>query len=493
MLRISIIYTIINYIIKSTGCDNEDGVGRSYTVSSNSLTLESCSFVRTTIFSGEGGVIYVSNFDLSISDSTFVNCSANNNGGAINVNYGNFLFSRCCASSCAVFSAYGALAYIVAKDSINIEHLTFIDCSKTMQSYDALSLCYGNSSLKYVNGSKTINGANAFGFLSTFQHLTFMFVSIMHNIADGSIVTIMEYTTHDMSNLNFVNNSEKYLTLGLICLDKVSDTGSGIYLFNNVVVLDTIGLLFYLHYEFTLEIHNGHFGNFGTTLANGVIQTINCISGNPTIFNISHYYKNGCEIGDQQLPDKTVEGTAMKSFEETPMKSLEETPARSLEETHLQTFEETPMRSSEETHLQTFEETPMRSLEETHLQTFEETPMRSLEETHLQTFEETPMRSSEETHLQTFEETPMRSSEETNTKTFEATSLRSLEETHAKTYEETPKKTDNNQNLSNNVLYSLSFTFIIILCVSMILFVLSYCIKRKMDETFDSENENLDI
>ena len=476
MIMLNYLIMIRNARMRSVGCINEDGAGRSYSISNSDLTVDSCSFFRTTIYNGEGGVIFISNYDLSLLDSTFVNCSASDDGGAIKVNNGNCVISRCCASSCAVYSADGALAYITVKASLIIEHLSFMECSKTIQSYHTLSLSYNDISLEYVNGSKTINGANPFGFVNNAQSLFMSYVTMIHNYAEGTIFTVFEYTSNDLSYINFVNNSEKTLTFGLICFDKIffdpgplmlekSSNGRvldiGGYLINNIVVLDTVGLLFYLNAEFNLQIHNGHFGNIGTAIANGVFETINCISGNPTLLSISHYYKNGCQIGDQQIPDKTFEETPMQTFKETPMKSFEETPMKSFEETPVKTFEETPMKS--------FEETPMKSFEETPMQTFEETPVK--------TFEETPMKSFEETPIKTFEETPMET----------------LEETPMKTLEETPVNSFNNQNTSNSVLYSLSITIGTILTVSMIAFGVSYFLKGKMDEPFNSDDEKLDI
>ena len=505
-----------NNLITLKICVNEDGTGRSYYEMGNDLIIDGCNFFRNTIFNEDGGVILVANNNLNISDSTFVNCSANKDGGAIKLTNGNFKFFRCCAAFCAVYTSSGSVAYVYVKSSMTTEHLSFMECSRSFQSYHTLSISSGSVSLTNVNGSKTINGVNAFGFFSNLQALTLMFVSIMHNMVDGKIVTIMEYTAHDISYINFVNNTELTVTHGLICFDKIFfDPGPGMlektsngrildiggYLINNIVVLDTVGLLFYLNAEFNLQIHNGHFGNIGTATANGVFETINCISGNPTLLSISHYYKNGCQIGDQQLPDKTLEVTPVKTYEETPVKTFEETPMKSFEETPVKTFEETPVKTFKETPMKSFEETPVKTFEETPMRTFEETPMQTFEETPMQTFEETPMKSFEETPVKTFEETPVKTFEETPVKTFEETPMKSFKETPMKTFEETPMITIeetpansfNNQNTSNSVLYSLSITIGTILTVSMIAFGVSYFLKGKMDEPFNSDDNNLDI
>jgi len=141
-------------ILSGTGCIKESiAAGRSYY--NTDISISMCFFTRSSVFSGNGGVIYISDDDkysMSIESSVFYNCACNDEGGAIYCNLNNSIIKRVCASKCSgqEFDHFG----LVQASNVNlIEYLTISSCAESNTGSVTFSVGKGNQVINNINCS----------------------------------------------------------------------------------------------------------------------------------------------------------------------------------------------------------------------------------------------------------------------------------------------------------------------------------------------------
>ena len=113
----------------SVGCLYEKiGQGRSF--SSDDVLISDCCFLRSSLFTGDGGVIYVNggSFSLNINLSIFYFCSCSSEGGAIFFSSPYSFLNHICASSCFASGNYH-FAYLFGYHTNRIDYLSISLCS----------------------------------------------------------------------------------------------------------------------------------------------------------------------------------------------------------------------------------------------------------------------------------------------------------------------------------------------------------------------------
>jgi len=103
-----------------------------------SFNLSHCFFSRSTLYSGDGSVIYVSggSYSMDVSYSMFYNCSCSLNGGAIYFSSANSSLRMICANRCSCgSSSYGHFAYLIASQANQVEYLSVSFCPHTPEWY----------------------------------------------------------------------------------------------------------------------------------------------------------------------------------------------------------------------------------------------------------------------------------------------------------------------------------------------------------------------
>ena len=96
-----------------------------------SFNLSHCFFSRSTLYSGDGSVIYVSggSYSMDVSYSMFYNCSCSLNGGAIYFSSSNSSLRMICANRCSATSKQ--FAYLGSSQNNQVHYLSVSFCSHT--------------------------------------------------------------------------------------------------------------------------------------------------------------------------------------------------------------------------------------------------------------------------------------------------------------------------------------------------------------------------
>jgi len=124
-------------------------IGRSY--NDSNIEISNCVFMRSSTFTGYGGVISVNEKELtmSISYSMFFNCSSSSHGGAIFFNASSSSMKMICACNCS--SKWGHFGYFINSISNNCEYMSLLSCSYQKSGYGALSSHFGEYMFNYNN------------------------------------------------------------------------------------------------------------------------------------------------------------------------------------------------------------------------------------------------------------------------------------------------------------------------------------------------------
>jgi len=103
--------------------------GRSY--SNQNVDITGCLFVRSAVFSGDGGVIYLyQNYNLKVVNSVFYNCSTTQSGGVIFHYALNVELSRICVYSCRASNNQFATVFVFTSTS-TYELITVASCGSS--------------------------------------------------------------------------------------------------------------------------------------------------------------------------------------------------------------------------------------------------------------------------------------------------------------------------------------------------------------------------
>jgi len=193
--------------IKNSGCFSESiGKGRSYV--NSSINIDECFFIRSTMYSGDGGVIYVfGSFSMNVSCSMFYFCFAKR-GGAICFNSANSSLRIVCANGCSAGSTFsGHFALIGATHGNKVEHISVSNCSHDTQGYYSIWLQSGNQLIKNINSSS--NNAywgSGIGIITPSQFSS-SYCTFSHNWVSDSTCMFFNLITGIISFVNVLNNN----------------------------------------------------------------------------------------------------------------------------------------------------------------------------------------------------------------------------------------------------------------------------------------------
>ena len=133
-------------------CDKSNiDQGRSY--EDQDINISDCFFSRTSQYTGDGGVIYVSSgsHSMYVSFSMFYNCTCSSWGGAIYFTSDNSVLRMICANECSAFN--GFFASILSSQENLVEYLSASKCSQVTTGRALLSLFSGNQRVGNTNSS----------------------------------------------------------------------------------------------------------------------------------------------------------------------------------------------------------------------------------------------------------------------------------------------------------------------------------------------------
>jgi len=434
-----------NEILRGSGfgCELENiAQGRSY-VDIN-INISNCFFSRSSLYSGNGGVIYVSGgtYSMNINYSMFYKCISSPEGGAIFFSAPFSYLRMICANRCSVSSQsnpfiYYHFAYIRASQVNQVEYLSVSNCSQTTSGYYSIYLESGNQMVDNINSS--MNNANQVSGIQiespsffTSSHCTFS-----NNKANYMCIRIKsDSETILMSYANIVHNNSP--SNGVVFINGGSPKMNYCIFKNNQNILFCV-------WSGTLEVshcfiyHSSSFSS-STTVSTERNNSFTYILTYQIQFFGSLYCNADMPLIDRTAMNYTFE-TPIKTPYETPMNTPQETIMNTLHETHINTPQETKMNTPHETHINTPQETRMNTPHETPIITPQETRMNTPHETPNITPHETKMDTLHETHINTPQEIRMNTLHETHINTPQETRMNTLHETHINTPQETKMNT----------------------------------------------------
>jgi len=272
--------------VSATGCVNENiSQGRSH--DSDNINISYCSFLRTSSYTGNGGVIYIdgATYSMSINYSMFKNCVCSNYGGAIYSYSSNSYLGMICANRC--FASWYHFAHLGSSQANQVEYLSVSNCSYTTSGNCAIFFQSGNQRVDNANSS--MNNANIISGIGvnspspfTSSHCTFS-----NNKASSSRCIYFNSNSGkiSMSNANIIHNNSP--SDGV-----VFSNGAGLKMLTYCIFQNNQNYLFYLEAG-SLELSHSfiyHSSSFSTSAS---VSTTNnsftcCLIYQIQFFN-SHY------------------------------------------------------------------------------------------------------------------------------------------------------------------------------------------------------------
>jgi len=312
--------TCLNEIIDS---------GRSY--SNCTINITDCSFRRTAILNGNGGVIYANGveYSMSILLSTFYGCSSSENGGAIYFIGKESYLNMICASHC--YAHYYVYAYIEISMNNTIDYLSILNCYYEHGLNNPIGFLLNNHCLFSSNlSSNRAENVDAFG-IANYNYLKCSYCTISDNYAYG-------YTSIEIYGgeglflfVNIINNYDTSNVFGLIFICNGAKYSLEYCIFDN-----NHATLFYCSSS-EVEIANSYINHIGTFSSKDSITTIsnNSFTQMQT-YKFEFFQSQSCHA-DNPIPLPTPKPTrsAIKTLDPTPLQtppsSPKQTPYRSYD------------------------------------------------------------------------------------------------------------------------------------------------------------------
>jgi len=253
--------------ISSVCIDSISGVGRSY--AQTNVDVVNCFFQRSSVFTGDGGVIYIYGgaHTLSVTDSLFYMCRCSSNGGAILVNStGDSFINKVCAFQCS--AGYGHFAYLRTTNDNIIEMVSVSKCSPSENGYFSFIQSTGNPVLR--NSNSSLNSAYQMSGISTGSQIlyTCSFCTVSNNkVSSGGICVYLSKGTGTITYTNIVHNNSPAYGIVYISL-------SGSYSMNFCVFNMNQNTLFCV-YTGTLKVFHSFINHIGLISVSTPVSTFN--------------------------------------------------------------------------------------------------------------------------------------------------------------------------------------------------------------------------
>jgi len=337
------------------GCEMESITqGRSYL--DKSINISYCFFSRSSVYSGNGGVIYVSAISCSmrINFSMFYNCVASNNG-AIFFSSSVSCLRNICSNKCS--GSWNQFAYILASEINQIEYLSVSFCSTGSVPFGIKT---GNQSIKNTNSSMNTSHQASGVYIdsptsSTISHCTF---SNNQVVSDRCISFFSNTGTISMLYANIVhNNSPSY---GVVFVHGSVTNHLKFCIFQNNQ--NYLFCVFGGSLEVTHSFIDHSSSSFSTskTISTATNNTFASIS----TYQIQFFNSHHC-FTDNPLPMRSVGETFSLTIEESLKMTFKKTIDQTIRETPIKTLNESPMNTYKETLAKTLDITIRETLKET--------------------------------------------------------------------------------------------------------------------------------
>jgi len=329
-------FPIINGV--SYGCISENITqGRSYL--SMNIDISDCSFSRSLVFSGSGGVIYVNGGSLSmnVTYSMFNDCSCSVQGGAIYFISANCIGKCLCAFKCSAHTYQFAI--FGASNSNSEDLLSVTVCSSSSNNgYESFRVYTGTQTIKNVNSSQNkVIWVSSMVFSDGSSSLISQ-SSFVNNSSNSCYCIYSSGISGVIQYINLIYNNSP-LSYGVITVW----SGSAEYLYS--IFYNNSNSLFYIN-SGSISVKNSfiyHLGSFGSasTSNNSIFFT--------ETYSHSFYSSYHCQTFPV-LPDQTLHNTNIP--EQTPHQSLfpEQTPIQSIFLVHTPYDTHHPVHTPYDTH-----------------------------------------------------------------------------------------------------------------------------------------------
>jgi len=196
------------------GCVNEN-ISQGVSYINNNIDISNCFFIRTSQYSGSGGVIYVNqaSFSMNISLSMFYNCASSSNGGAIYFSSLSSFMKMICANSCS--SIHYTFAYLLASENNQMDFLSVSYCS-TITGIGTVWAKNGKQIFDCTNISmNTVKSYSGVTFESP-SELTCSHCSFSNNRASTYMCVGFWYTVGTMVFANIIHNNCPQINYGIV-------------------------------------------------------------------------------------------------------------------------------------------------------------------------------------------------------------------------------------------------------------------------------------
>jgi len=261
--------------------------GRSYYSSSGTYSILFCSFSRSSVYTGSGGVVYLvgTNVIVNIEDCMFYNCVAKDQGGAIVISSSNGQQSlnRVCANMCystTTVCQFGKFA--ILKDLPNsLQMISVLNCGPQSCNQDySIRLEKGNQEFSQSNSSNNYC-PNSPVFVSTyFASLKFSYSTIFQNYGEDSGVNILYPSS--VQEIRFNNFAKSIISASN---GRIIYTSGSLSISYSVFRENSAKYLFYVSAGTLSATHS--YLSHGSTINKGTFETINCSA---LMFSTYHFY-----------------------------------------------------------------------------------------------------------------------------------------------------------------------------------------------------------
>lgn len=464
----------------------------SYTAS-DLYFIDSCNFLRTAEYSGNGGVIsYDGNINtkMSVSNSMFYNCSVSGIGGAIYFRGGDLYLTYICSRG-GSSGVYCHFAYLFVASSTKenfIRFVSMVDCSfKSNNKNYGIRIMYGyqklsssNLSMNYANKGSSIYFESPTYVLSSYNTIS----NNEHRI-DGGFMFEGGSLYSNFSYINFIGNQCPSSCFSLYNLM------NEVFIVNSIFI-DNGGTLFRGDSHLVIC---GCFISHSSSISSKTVETTNCSLGMVPSYILTHFESYHCPtyfpprtpINTYQptLPmtlSMTYYPTQIPTISSTIQMTNQQTPIPTISDTFDQTLDETPIRTPEitlnptisYTLFQTIPDSPIPTISDTIFPTISDTLFPTMADTPYPTISDTICPTISETLYQTVSDTLFPTIADSFYPTISNTLWKTIEETIKdtempsanETLNPTPDLTETNKSIGTNVYaaFIISVFVILILC-----------------------------
>ena len=255
--------------------------------------IDTCYFYRNTMYSGYGGIVYVSGVlsNMKLISCIFFECCCSIDGGAIyfysQVSGTNVELNKICGNKCYVENTKKfQFGLILTPSNINSNNIcnfcSISNCNNKTNGYCSFNLYFGNISLNNLNSSKNINKQESGINIRDPSKFNSNFCSfINNNVSEYTCIFLHGDNNNYISYYNVINNNSP-TNCGVIT------NNVGYYSINNSIFINNTNVLFYV-YSGQLSILNSkisHDNNFITY--QNTVSTFNNIFELTNTFLINH-------------------------------------------------------------------------------------------------------------------------------------------------------------------------------------------------------------